>query len=521
MIAKLPYAKGSTFNSFGDDFDSRCHPETRLDLRRQIKEWAEDEQGKCIFWLKGMAGTGKSTISRTVADSFESEGSLGASFFFRRGEGDRGNATMFFTTICAQLLIKLPELTPLVETAIDNDPYIWDKSLKEKFEKLIYHPLSMIHTFSRKVSKVVVVIDALDECEREGDVRMILSLLSQTKSIDSINFRVFVTSRPELPIRLGFKDISEDTYQDLVLHEMPTPIIEHDITAFMKTELSRIRQDYDLPIDWPGETRLQTLAAMASPLFIFAATVCRFIDTTKWDPEERLVTILKYTTTSRISAVDGIYLPILNRILTDLTDRERDQLIQEYQKIIGSIIILEDPLPSHCLAHLLKIPPKTMERRLDPLHSVLSIPANPGSPVRLLHLSFRDFLLDTRTREKTPFWIDERMAHNMMAERCLEDLSRCLRQNICSLENLGTLRAEIDSTTITNCLPLDVQYSCRFWVRHLEQSKNTISDSNSIRIFLRDHFLHWLESMSLLGRISETISLIRTLQTLVVCIHTK
>jgi len=45
-----------------------------------------------MFWLNGVSGTGKSTISRTVAQGFEREAVLGASSFFKRGERDRGNA---------------------------------------------------------------------------------------------------------------------------------------------------------------------------------------------------------------------------------------------------------------------------------------------------------------------------------------------------------------------------------------------------------------------------------------------
>jgi hypothetical protein len=101
VIAKLPYAKGSTFDSFDGALDLRCHPETRIDLRHQIREWAANSQGKSIFWLQGMAGTGKSTISRTIADALDKEGKLGASFFFKRGEADRSSVVMLFTTICA------------------------------------------------------------------------------------------------------------------------------------------------------------------------------------------------------------------------------------------------------------------------------------------------------------------------------------------------------------------------------------------------------------------------------------
>ena len=104
----------------------------------------KDANGKPIFWLNGMAGTGKSTIARTVARSFADESYLGASFFFKKGEGDRGTASRLFTTIATDLLAHVPDLSSGITTAIDADPLISEKGLKEQFEKLILQPLLKI-----------------------------------------------------------------------------------------------------------------------------------------------------------------------------------------------------------------------------------------------------------------------------------------------------------------------------------------------------------------------------------------
>ena len=99
-LDKLPYATGAIFNSY-DQVHVACHPATRVDLLRQIQDWARQPQSENIFWLNGMAGTGKSTISWTIAKWLTDQGrlgdiDLGASFFFKRGEGDRGSALRFF-----------------------------------------------------------------------------------------------------------------------------------------------------------------------------------------------------------------------------------------------------------------------------------------------------------------------------------------------------------------------------------------------------------------------------------------
>lgn len=87
----LPIALGAAYNAYENRHDQKCHPETRRELLEKITKWANDPDGECIFWLNGKAGTGKSTISRTMAEKLVIEGKLGASFFFNRDEGDRGD----------------------------------------------------------------------------------------------------------------------------------------------------------------------------------------------------------------------------------------------------------------------------------------------------------------------------------------------------------------------------------------------------------------------------------------------
>jgi hypothetical protein len=179
-----------------------------VDLLQNIDQWAQDPDEKCVFWLSGMAGTGKSTISRTISQTFAHQGQLGASFFFKRGEHDRGNASLFVTTIVCDLVHHIPELLPHVHKAINGEPWIARKSLKEQFNQLILQPLTDLSP-TPPTSSIILVVDTLDECEREGDVRSILSLLANFRWLVSVRIRVFLTSRPELPIRLG-----TDGYRD-------------------------------------------------------------------------------------------------------------------------------------------------------------------------------------------------------------------------------------------------------------------------------------------------------------------
>ncbi|KAF4534641.1 Vegetative incompatibility protein HET-E-1 [Lasiodiplodia theobromae] len=528
-LSKLHTAKGASFDSHAEEHNTRCLPETRVSLRKDIKEWAENAQGECIFWLSGMAGTGKSTISRTVAQSFADEGVLGASFFFKRGEKDRSSAALLFTTIAARLA-NIPILATPIRKAIETDPELHHKALKEQFEHLIIRPLESFKGDPINPKRIVLVIDALDECERDEDVRVIIQLLSQAKILNSVWLRTFVTSRPELPIRLGFSKI-EGQYQDLVLHEIPKPVIEHDITAFLEYKLKEIRDEYNrrsagkrqLPSDWPGTEAIQTLVQMAIPLFIFAATICRFIqDSAYSNPDGQLRKVLGYKVgRAEVDRLDATYRPILDQLVCKRNEESKESIIRDFRTTVGSIVLLAEPLSTTSLASLLDIDESDVCGRLESLHSVLSVPDSTDLPVRTFHLSFRDFLIDPSKRGTNPFWIDERAAHENIANRCLELLSSGdrLKKNICNLDIPGIACVEVDPAVVNSHLPAAVRYACLYWVYHLEQSrpaedKACITDDHQAYIFLKRHFLHWLEALSLLGKISESIAMIRCLQDL-------
>jgi hypothetical protein len=97
VLDKLPVAEQAAFNSSQKEGEPLCFPNTRVEVLDQIVNWFHDvDDARSIFWLNGMAGTGKSTISRTIAPELHDSGNLGASFFFSRGGGDVANSNRFF-----------------------------------------------------------------------------------------------------------------------------------------------------------------------------------------------------------------------------------------------------------------------------------------------------------------------------------------------------------------------------------------------------------------------------------------
>lgn len=253
LFKLLPIAAGAAFNSYDKRDDSICLHDTRVDVLAEISAWADGRGDQCIFYLNGMAGTGKSTIARTVADQYYQQHRLGASFFFSKGGGDVGHAGKFFTTIAWQLAKMLPALKKNICQAVTEHQDIASQTPRDQWSQLILGPLSRLDGTSSPLP-LVLVIDALDECDGENDVQQILQLLAEARLLRTVRLRIFMTSRPETSIRHGFYRIQETQHQDFVLHNISPSIVKHDISVFLKYHLEIIRQEYFPGISTPNST---------------------------------------------------------------------------------------------------------------------------------------------------------------------------------------------------------------------------------------------------------------------------
>ncbi len=517
VFDRLPVAAGAAFDSDTREHNPTCLPNTRVELLNQIADWSEDTQAKSIFWLNGMAGTGKSTISRTVAQSLAAKGYLGGSFFFKRGEADRGTLAKFFTTMTTDLFVRKPSTAIFIKEILDQDPLLILKNAYEQFTSLILQPLLRAATQDKSI--IIFVVDALDECERDSDIKLMIHLFSVATSKLSQRIKFFLTSRPELPPRVGFGKI-KDSYQDIILQDIPKPVIEHDISTFLEHELARIRQEYNasveddrqLPRGWPTKPNIQSLAEIAVPLFIFAATICRFVDDRKYGrPEALLTKVLHQQTKNHMSALAETYLLVLNQQINGLDKQNTERTLHDFRDIVGPIVILATPLTIKALGEILGISRHAIDDRLVLLHSVLSVPLLSTTPVRLLHLSFRDFLVDDSNRDMNPFWINEKRTHAGMMASCMRVLE-CLKQDLCDIGIPGTPRSTISVKKINTCLSPAVQYSCQYWIYHLDKAETFLSDDGEVHQFLTRHFLHWIEALALMGRALESLGLFKVLQ---------
>jgi hypothetical protein len=157
-----------------------------------------------------------------------------------------------------------------------------------------------------------------------------------------------------------------------------------------------------------------------------------------------------------------------------------------------------------------------ISRTLKSLHSILDIPEESSQPIRLHHTSFQDFLLDRKRCVDARFWVDRELKHKFLAETCLSVMCEGLREDICDLKSPGTLTSEINCGLVEAHLPPVLQYACCYWADHVTNAGDSVAKGEHLKAFLKGHFLHWLEALSLLGRLSDTIAIVVNLELLMV-----
>jgi hypothetical protein len=401
-----------------------------------------------------------------------------------------------------QLAFNVPSLRQYICEAVTKRTDIASLSLTEQWRQLVLSPLSNLQ--SESCQSYVLVVDALDECEDNEDVRTILQLLAEARSL-TVRLRVFLTSRPEIPIRHCIYLIP---HQELLLHNVPPTIVNHDISLFLEYNLGIIRQEWTLGADWPGEVALRQLVLYACGLFIWAATAGRFIREGKRFARKRLDKILKGSS-STIAApekhLNDIYLTVLRHsISSGYSDEEKEEVYDILKKTLGSIVVLFSPLSTYSLSKLLDLPREDVDGTFEDLHAILDISKDPARPLRLHHPSFRDFLLNKDRCED--FWVDEKKAHQILAAGCIRLMSETLKRDICEMHAPGSQASQVETSWIEKCLPPEVQYACLYWIQHLERSSSPVHDDEEAHRFLQAHLLHWLEALGWIGKASEGIS---------------
>ncbi|RXW23121.1 hypothetical protein EST38_g2754 [Candolleomyces aberdarensis] len=401
-----------------------CHPETRVAVQEEIYSWivhgdplADPAQKTVkIKWVTGPAGTGKSAIMGSVADTCKQNGVPAVTFFFASyASPDRRRKTAFIPTLAYQLTEHLPALKNSVAQAMRDKPLLFKKNLRVQMEALILTPLRQVAVESKVPG--VVLIDGLDECEAEQffdshvasrtgksmerekgeDQLEILQVLREAALDPAFPFRIVIASRPERVFREFFNNESHKSSfaPSLVLDEKYNP--NADIILFLQAKFSEIRRRYKLSPSWPSPETLATLLDQASGQFIYAATVIRYITTSRHgSPQTLLDQVLKVkpsSGTNPFSHLDAFYTHILQSASNTILAVKWLWIIKG--EVTHDLFFYLHHTPAAFIINLLlQTDDGGAEYVLGDLHSLIDVPPSDdlGTPYRPYHKSLYDFL---------------------------------------------------------------------------------------------------------------------------------
>ncbi|KAF9530762.1 hypothetical protein CPB83DRAFT_850263 [Crepidotus variabilis] len=393
----------------------KCAPHTREAIQKEILDWINLlTQSGLVMWLHGSAGAGKSAIAQTIAELLNNEETPSANFFFSRisGSPTRVDGDRLLPTIIYQLCLLLPEYQVMVKRKLKKDPAIFERSRGAQLVALFTKPLQQF-SFRRilrelqggRSTPLVIVIDGLDEC-RDPQVQcdLLRVIADAAASIRRRPVRFFIASRPETHITRTFDQ--HPNFQHARLRRIDLdddPDASMAILTFVRQEFQKIHAEHPLNVhldpSWPSQDLIDFLVLKSSPQFILASTAMLYVASPKHRPTERLAAVMKVlnmptspSTDRPLQRMDMLYTFIFGAI-----DQDRREVVQAVLGIIHHSSQGEYNLPPPTMKFLemtLGLPPGEVYLCLEPLVSVLYLPKDPKQPIKSMHASLFDFLIN-------------------------------------------------------------------------------------------------------------------------------
>ncbi|KZV86062.1 hypothetical protein EXIGLDRAFT_841022 [Exidia glandulosa HHB12029] len=500
---------------------SGCFEGTRTSLLQEASSWAFDSGGERVFWISGLAGTGKSAIAKSLCERLQrarcpadlaffanSPKCHLVTFFICRHVAERRDPLRILHTIACRLAREIPEYRLLLHKAL-SEPDLLSKRVQEQVATLIEGPLALC---SDLTSRIVLVIDAFDECDkvdgREGG-DLLPSLLGVIRRA-AAQVRLVFTSRNESSIHDMFAQCRDE--RSLRLHDIDKAIVDRDIEAYLAHHLLQLKQH------GVGSREIRSLTERANGLFIYAATIVRFVQTNRFFPPRiRVASLLKLIGSSaelhapvpKYGLLDNMYTQILRRALSpDELEHDIVAAAGVFRSVVTALAILQDQVTLSALAHLLDLDVDQISEVLKGLYSILLV--DETQTIRLYHVSVSEFLLDPKRCTDDLFRVNQSARwslaahHGRLALGCIRVMNAGLREDICDIGDPGMLKSDIRDlhSRIHRSIPSELSYASRSWYIHLAQSP-AISELplyglardflEILDLFAQDHMAHWIE----------------------------
>ncbi|CAE6486418.1 unnamed protein product [Rhizoctonia solani] len=473
-----------------------------------LQDWTTNNKSRKIYWMNGMAGTGKTTIAYSFCEWLEATNRLGASFFCSRISSTCRSLNQIVPTLAYQFAHYSPAFRSNLCTRLRDDPDAGKLNVGQQFEKLINRPI--LETKAAIPENIVIVIDALDECDDAYSVRLLLDIL--LKYSDQLPLKFFVSSQPEPVIRERMMSQGGALRSIVYLHDIEESIVEGDIKKYLIEALGSMQPP-------PTNHQIALLAKRSRNLFIYAATVARYIspedayvDSSDW-LRSMLATIMISDPTAidenRYDNLDRLYTTVLEAVFTSRLSRTEKQ---QMQSVLWMVVCAREPISVVTIAQLASLDEQQVWTALQSLQSVVHVPED-NSLISALHTSFPEYMLH-RLRSKG-FHCDEPKSNEMLAYRCFHVMKSELKFDICELETSYLTDDQVNDleARVTRCISPTLSYACRNWSSHMSLAPSQGIMRDMLLDFLSSRLLFWIEVLSLTHSIGAGASMMQQAQT--------
>ncbi|KAJ6612376.1 WD40-repeat-containing domain protein [Mycena sp. CBHHK59/15] len=494
ILAQLKYVP-ARYNA--ENTAERCMDGTRVDLIHDILAQlaGPPNLSSRVVMLCGPAGSGKSTVAKTIASRLaEERGLLAASFFFSRDYAERKEIRFLASTLACQLADYNEDFRRLLVKLLQNDrERLLSADPHLQFKKLFVELLAQMPP---SPTSWVICLDALDECGKDRG-QVLLRWLSDNIHEIPVHVRFLLTGRPDVPSYLKLSPLLSLMHK-WSIDEIDSDTVNSDIRQYVIRSLDG--HTWAAREDWTVQDHdAEEITSRASGLFIFAATAVRYIRAglPQEQPQSSVDFLLRGTP---LNDLYDLYHRVIDEAVPFPVDDRTRKYRERSKRVLGTILHLVEPLGVQSLAGLLDMNVEELRRTLLPLSAVVRVPEATGEAIKIIHLSFREFMTSGVQGTRPDLLCGTEDQQCSVVFDTLRVMQKDLKFNICDLPTSYLRNVDIADLKgrKEKYIPAHLAYSCCFWADHLASTRYNPELAQVTGEFLFGRFLFWLEVLSFL-----------------------
>ena len=408
-----------------------CTKEMRKEIWNDIIAWADLADSPPVFWLTGQAGSGKTTITYTIAQYFDRLEKTGwhtvlAGTFFYSCQFEE---TRWQIHIIPTLVYQLTRKSRSYALAL-NELGKFDsvdklmKQMKDLFSDPWQQSELQCHT---ELPPYLIIIDALDEIEADGGSMFLQVVLETINCFPLWGLKFLVTSRPDPCVVELCGSFSSNAV--CCLQDVLTDHVGSDIIKYLHVKLPTF-------VDM---SELNTMMQLADGLFISTMTIVRYLTPHQGiTVKEQCKLLSKLCVWQSFSASDTQQPLLINelyqQILCEAFSGFDNDLFNSRLCILHTFLCTFECTSTSLAAALLSKSDEIVVAVLNQLHAILYCK---DDQVLWYHAPFPNFIF-SQTETQSTFELDGRQIsmsidkahHHALLTKCCFNIMKLLHFNI-------------------------------------------------------------------------------------------